>query len=331
MERWRHGAALFGINRRCRVHRAEILRVSGPCDEAEAEALGARDELRPWMRREFGWPLVELGNIRLRSGDLAGAEEAFVEAHQYAWSPQPGLALVRLAQGEVEAAAAMISDAIEHPLDVPSKERPPFGDVRLAPLLYAQAEIAFAACDTESARMAADRLADIASRYPGPFLRSWAALAAARPTCSTATPLPPSSDARSPWPPGARWVHLSKQPRPGCCSVRPTSWREGRTRRGWSGARRPLTVGFSARGGQREIDFEGNTSSMRDLKGGSSEHARTSVTRSIRFAIDQLAERQPELAAHLQNCVHTGTYCSYRPDSLTPMEWQLRRGIAGER
>ena len=33
------------------------------------------------MRREFGWPLAELGNIRLRKGDLAGAEEAFAAAH----------------------------------------------------------------------------------------------------------------------------------------------------------------------------------------------------------------------------------------------------------
>ncbi len=65
MDRWRHGAAIGGISGRCRVHRAEMLRVSGPCDLAEAEALGACEELRPWMRREFGWPLVELGNIRL--------------------------------------------------------------------------------------------------------------------------------------------------------------------------------------------------------------------------------------------------------------------------
>ena len=54
MEHWRHGAAFGGINGRCRVHRAEMLRISGPCDAAEAEALGACDELRPWMRREFG-------------------------------------------------------------------------------------------------------------------------------------------------------------------------------------------------------------------------------------------------------------------------------------
>ena len=180
MERWRHGAAFGGINGRCRVHRAELLRVSGPCDLAEEEALGACDELRPWMRREFGWPLAELGNIRLRRGDLAGAEEAFVAAHEHAWSPFPGLALLRLAQGDVDSASALIADAIAHPFDVPSKERPPFGDLRLAPLLDAQAEIAAAAGDADTARRAADALQSIADSYSSPSLGACAALAKAR-------------------------------------------------------------------------------------------------------------------------------------------------------
>lgn len=180
MHRWRRGAGIGAIGGRCRVHRAEILRMSGPCDEAEAEALGACDELRPWMRREFGWPLVELGNIRLRRGDLDGAEEAFLGAHEHAWSPHPGLALVRLAQGDIASAAVMIDDAIEHPFDIPSKERPPFGDLRLAPLLDAQAEIAFAAGDAATARRAADALRTIADAYPSRSLAAGASLAEAR-------------------------------------------------------------------------------------------------------------------------------------------------------
>ena len=171
------GAAFGGIKGRCRVHRAELLRVTGPCDVAEQEALGACDELRPWMRREFGWPLVELGNIRLRKGDLAGAEEAFVEAHEHAWSPQPGLALLRLAQGDVDSAAAMIADAIEHPVDTPSKEMPPFADLRLAPLLAAQAEIALRAEDATTAERAAAALAEIADRYSSTGLTAAATLA----------------------------------------------------------------------------------------------------------------------------------------------------------
>jgi tetratricopeptide (TPR) repeat protein len=180
MERWRHGSAVGGINGRCRVHRAELLKVSGPCDRAEEEALLACEELRPWMRREFGWPLVELGNIRLRKGDLVGAEEAFIAAHARAWSAQPGLALLRLAQGDVEAASALIAEAIANPVDLPWKERPPFGELRLAPLLEAQAEIAAAAGDVATARRTADALDRIADHFPSPSLRAGAQLAEAR-------------------------------------------------------------------------------------------------------------------------------------------------------
>lgn len=51
MELWRAGNAYGGIDGRCRVHRAEILRLRGSCSAAEEEALEACRELRPWMRR----------------------------------------------------------------------------------------------------------------------------------------------------------------------------------------------------------------------------------------------------------------------------------------
>jgi tetratricopeptide (TPR) repeat protein len=180
MEHWGHANAVGGIHGRCRVHRAELFRLSGPCSTAEEEALGACDDLRPWMRREFGWPLAELGNIRLRRGDLEGAEEAFLAAHHHAWSPYPGLALLHLAQGRIDAAQMEIADAIEHPIDMPSKERPPMGDLRLAPLLDAQAELAYAAGDMPTVEFAAGALRAIADRFPSRALEAQAALAAAR-------------------------------------------------------------------------------------------------------------------------------------------------------
>ena len=76
MERWCKTNAIGSLHGRCRVHRAEILRLRGSCDEAETEALVACEELRPYLRRELGWPLSELGRIRLRKGDIEGAEEA---------------------------------------------------------------------------------------------------------------------------------------------------------------------------------------------------------------------------------------------------------------
>ncbi|UZD66735.1 hypothetical protein [Marinobacter sp. AN1] len=178
MERWRQGAAFGGLNGRCRVHRAEIMRLRGPCDAAEQEALQACEELRPWMRREFGWPLTELGNSRLRKGDFVGAEEAFLAAHQNAWLPQPGLALLRLAQGRVDEAASMIETALEHPFDIPSKERPPSGSLQRAPLLDAQVVIALAAGKFDDAHAAATELAAIAEKYQSRTLKN-AALAAA--------------------------------------------------------------------------------------------------------------------------------------------------------
>lgn len=180
MERWRHESAMGGIHGRCRVHRAELLRLSGPLDEAEEEALGACADLRPWMRREYGWPLVELGNVRLRRGDLVGAETAFTEALSRAWCPQPGLALVHLARGDVAGAARLLDDALANPLAIPSKEQPPSGDLRQAPLLHARVEVASIARDRAAALDASERLAAIAARYPSQALRAMAAITSAR-------------------------------------------------------------------------------------------------------------------------------------------------------
>jgi tetratricopeptide (TPR) repeat protein len=180
MERWHRGKAVGSMHGRCRLHRAEILRLRGSCAEAEREALLACDELRPYLRRELGWPLTELGRIRLRKGDLAGAEDAFVEALEAGWDPQPGLALVRLAQGDVAAASAMVREAIEHPLNVPSKELPPNTDLRRAPLLEAQVEIAVAAGDVDVAKAAADELARIAVAFDSTALRAAASVALGR-------------------------------------------------------------------------------------------------------------------------------------------------------
>ena len=180
MERWCESNAIGSLHGRCRVHRAEILRLRGSCNEAESQALVACEELRPYLRRELGWPLNELGRIRLHKRDLAGAEEALLAAHRAGWDPQPGLALVRLAQGDVATAAASIRDALERPMRVPSKERPPNTDLQRAPLLEAQVEIAISADDIGRARSAADELELIAARFESPALVAGAALARGR-------------------------------------------------------------------------------------------------------------------------------------------------------
>ena len=180
MERWCKTNAIGSLHGRCRVHRAEILRLRGSCDEAEREALAACEELRPYLRRELGWPLTELGRIRLRKGDIEGAEQALLAAHQVGWDPQPGLALVQLAQGDIASAVASIRNALERPLRVPSKELPPDTELQRAPLLEAQVEIEIAAGNLDRARSAAEELQLVAARFHSKALVAGATLARGR-------------------------------------------------------------------------------------------------------------------------------------------------------
>ncbi len=180
MERWCKTNAIGSLHGRCRVHRAELLRLRGSCIEAERQALMACEELRPYLRREFGWPLNELGRIRLHTGDLAGAHESLIAAHRAGWDPQPGLALVQLALGDVARAATSIRGSLERPSKVPSKERPPNSDLERAPLLDAQVEIELAAGQVGRARSAVDELERIAARSGTRALAAGAALARGR-------------------------------------------------------------------------------------------------------------------------------------------------------
>jgi tetratricopeptide (TPR) repeat protein len=180
MESWRHGQPVGSLHGRCRVHRAEILRLRGCCADAETQILMACEELRPYLRREFGWPLTELGRIRFRKGDIQGAEDAFLAAHEAGWDPQPGLALVHLARGDVARAAASIREGLDRPSTIPSKEWPPNTDLRRVPLLEAQVEIEIAAGDLVQARSAAEELRRVAALFESRTFGASATLAHGR-------------------------------------------------------------------------------------------------------------------------------------------------------
>jgi tetratricopeptide (TPR) repeat protein len=180
MDGWCARNGFGSLHGRCRVHRAEILRLRGELPHAEREALRACDELRPYLRRELGWPLGELGRIRLLRGDLAGAEEVLLEAHERCWDAQPQLALLRLAQGDVAQATELIRDALERPSMVPSKELPPNTELRRAPLLAALVQIELAAGNVDRARAAAGELDGIARRFESKALVATAADARGR-------------------------------------------------------------------------------------------------------------------------------------------------------
>ena len=97
----------------CRVSRAAMMQVEGSWDEAEREGQAAIEELHWTGKKDVGYAARGLGDVRLKRGDLSGAEEAYREAHDAGVDPQPGLALVRLAQGRSDAALALIRRALE--------------------------------------------------------------------------------------------------------------------------------------------------------------------------------------------------------------------------
>jgi DNA-binding CsgD family transcriptional regulator len=130
----------------CRINRATVASLRGDWSEAEAEAMRAAEELsyNPSLVAEA---LYQAGDIRRRLGDLAGAEEAFERAAELGKDPQPGLALLRLAQGKVDAALAALRVAGD-----------PGNPLARARRLWALVDAALAAGDTETARSAAAEL-----------------------------------------------------------------------------------------------------------------------------------------------------------------------------
>jgi class 3 adenylate cyclase len=96
----------------CRFHRAEVMRFRGALAEAERDALAAADLLLAAAPRYAGWPFHELGEVRRRMGDRAGAAEAFRRSAELGFDPQPGLALLRLDEGDIAGSRASVRRAL---------------------------------------------------------------------------------------------------------------------------------------------------------------------------------------------------------------------------
>ncbi|HEY3218389.1 MAG TPA: adenylate/guanylate cyclase domain-containing protein [Candidatus Limnocylindria bacterium] len=154
--RWCDRQSVSGFPGVCRVHRAELTALRGALAKAEQEARVACDELIRWDIHEIAAAgFYEIGVIRTRMGDLPAAEEAFREAHAMGHSPEPGLSLVRLAEGKPAVALAALRRA--HDED-PSRT----GRAKLLPALV---ESAIAAADLATARAASEQLAEIAASF----------------------------------------------------------------------------------------------------------------------------------------------------------------------
>jgi DNA-binding CsgD family transcriptional regulator/tetratricopeptide (TPR) repeat protein len=149
----------------CLVRRAEILQLHGAWSEASEAAQRACERLLEPPQPACGAAFYRCGELHRLRGDFTEAEEAFRKASRHGMKPQPGLALLRLAQGQTEAATAAIRLAVDE------AQRP---DKRSG-LLFAYVDIMLAAGDIASAHSGAGELAKISETLDAPLLKAFAA------------------------------------------------------------------------------------------------------------------------------------------------------------
>jgi DNA-binding CsgD family transcriptional regulator len=144
----------------CSIRRSELMQLHGAWGEALSEATLTCERLTPGsMPPEAGAAYYQLAELYRLRGEYGKAEDTYRLASQAGGKTQPGLALLRLSQGQIESADASIRVALKEPRD---------GRARVL-LLAAAIEIMLAANDRGAAHEASNELAQLAARLDLPF------------------------------------------------------------------------------------------------------------------------------------------------------------------
>ena len=149
----------------CMVYRAEVVQRHGDWPAAVDEAEGARDRLaEPPGHPATGLALYRLGELHRLRGEFEEAEAAYTEANRWGRSPQPGLAELRFAQGDLDGSVATLHRLLDEAAESANRYE----------LLGAAVKILIAAGDLDRARQAASELTALAAAFGAPFLQAHA-------------------------------------------------------------------------------------------------------------------------------------------------------------
>ncbi len=153
----------------CLVHRAEIMTLGGLWQDAleEARRVGERFTQGALNERALGHAAYRQAEVHRLQGDFGAAEAAYREASRFGLEPQPGLALLRLRQGNGNVAAAALRRAL-------SETSPP---LKRAALLPAYVEVMLAVEEIDAARTASTELEELAERQGSDALDAMSASA----------------------------------------------------------------------------------------------------------------------------------------------------------